>query len=102
METIICKDNDDLSMTAANIITETLHTTENPVLGLATGSTPERLYEILIDKCKAGDISFQHATTFNLDEYVGLAGDNVNSYRYYMDNKLFNHTRYPVVASDCL
>src|SRR5699024_2847293 len=42
-------------------------------------------------KCKAGDISFQHATTFNLDEYVGLAGDNVNSYRYYMDNKLFNH-----------
>lgn len=91
METIICKDNDDLSERAADIMEETLAKTENPVFGLATGSTPVRLYEILIERCKAGKISFQDATSFNLDEYVGLAGDDVNSYRYFMDTKLFRH-----------
>lgn len=82
--------NDALSMKAADIITDTLHTTENPVLGLATGSTPERLYEILIERCQSGEITFEHTSTFNLDEYVGLAADDINSYRYFMNQNLFN------------
>ena len=60
------------------------------VLGLATGSTPEALYRELIRRCRAGEISFAQATTFNLDEYVGLDGTHLQSYRYFMNSRLFD------------
>src|SRR5699024_11973872 len=53
--------------------------------------TPEKLYELLIEENKQGNVSFDHATSFNLDEYVGLDAIDVNSYRYFMDEHLFNH-----------
>jgi|SRR5699024_68304 len=90
MNIIKVENNEALSEKAADMIEDTLHAKENPVLGLATGSTPERLYEILQKRCHDGKVSFQHATTFNLDEYIGLAGDNPNSYRQFMNEKLFN------------
>lgn len=61
------------------------------VLGLATGSTPIRLYECLIRHYKQGEVSFRQARTFNLDEYLGLAGDHPQSYRHFMDQHLFEH-----------
>lgn len=91
MEIIVCKDNNELSSKAAELVGDILYQKENPILGLATGSTPERLYEILIEKNKQGDITFEHAASFNLDEYVGLAGTDPNSYQYFMDEHLFNH-----------
>lgn len=91
MKVLTFHSNEEMSKEAADMIANTLHTTEAPVLGLATGSTPERLYEILIERCKKGEITFQHASTFNLDEYVGLAGDDVNSYRHFMNENLFKH-----------
>jgi len=60
------------------------------VVCLATGGTMERLYEILRTEYK-DKIDWSKVVTFNLDEYVGLKPDNVNSYRYYMDTNLFNH-----------
>lgn len=55
--------------------------------GLATGSTPEPLYALMTES----DIDFSNATSINLDEYYGLAGDHPQSYRYFMNEKLFNH-----------
>lgn len=63
----------------------------NCVLGLATGSSPIELYKNLIAANKAQSVSFSDVTTFNLDEYLGLAGDHPQSYRYFMNNQLFNH-----------
>lgn len=91
MEIIKVKDNEALSQKAADMIAEVLETKADPVLGLATGSTPERMYEILVERQKNGELSFKNATTFNLDEYVGLSGDNDQSYRYFMNERLFNH-----------
>ncbi|MGO3728129.1 MAG: glucosamine-6-phosphate deaminase [Enterococcus viikkiensis] len=56
------------------------------VLGLATGSTPETLYQ----EMTSSDLDFSEMTSVNLDEYVGLAGDDVQSYRYFMNDQLFN------------
>lgn len=56
------------------------------VLGLATGRTMERVYA----KLTTCGVSFSSCTTFNLDEYVGLAADDVNSYRHYMHTHLFS------------
>lgn len=56
------------------------------VLGLATGSTPETLYK----EMTASDLDFTDMTSVNLDEYVGLGGEDDQSYRYFMNNQLFN------------
>lgn len=64
---------------------------KNCVLGLATGSTPEGVYTLLVEAYKQGKVSFKDVTTFNLDEYVGLADSHPQSYRYFMNNHLFLH-----------
>ena len=56
------------------------------VLGLATGSTPETLYQEMVKS----DVDFSHCVSINLDEYIGLSGDNDQSYRYFMNSHLFN------------
>lgn len=61
------------------------------VLGLATGSTPVRLYRELIRRHREEGISFARVQTFNLDEYYGLAGDHPESYRAFMQDQLFDH-----------
>ena len=63
----------------------------NAILGGATGSTPLGLYAELVRLNKAGEISFKDASSFNLDEYVGLDGTHDQSYRYFMDHNLFDH-----------
>ncbi len=80
-----------MSRKACELVAETINTIEKPILGLATGSTPEGLYQCLINKHKEEQLSFRHVTTFNLDEYVGLGSENPNSYRYFMNGKLFQH-----------
>lgn len=81
---------DELSKKAANIIAAQVISKPCSVLGLATGSTPLGTYEKLAEYNKAGDIDFSQVTSVNLDEYQGLKGDNDQSYRYFMDNNLFN------------
>lgn len=56
------------------------------VLGLATGSTPEGLYRLL----RESSLDFSAMTSVNLDEYVGIAPDNPQSYHYFMNQHLFN------------
>lgn len=65
------------------------------VLGLPTGSSPEGVYGRLIDAYKRGEVSFKNVVTFNMDEYVGLAPTNEQSYHYFMYNKFFNHVDIP-------
>ncbi|MFR3684729.1 MAG: glucosamine-6-phosphate deaminase [Enterococcus sp.] len=56
------------------------------VLGLATGSTPETLYK----EMTTSDLDFSDMTSVNLDEYVGLDGSDEQSYRFFMNDHLFN------------
>ena len=55
-------------------------------LGLATGSSPLEFYQRIVES----DLDFSNLTSVNLDEYVGLDGDNPQSYRYFMQENLFN------------
>lgn len=84
-------DYEAMSLRAARLIAA--HVLENPrcVLGLATGSTPIGLYQVLIDRCEKGILDFSQVRTVNLDEYVGLDGDHDQSYRYFMQHNLFDH-----------
>ncbi len=91
MNIIIKKSYDEMSKKAAELIKEQIIKKEDSVLGLATGSTPEGLYNELIRMNRENEIDFTKVSTFNLDEYVGIAEDNESSYNYYMNNILFNH-----------
>ncbi len=82
---------DHMSAMAANIIAAQMTLKPDSVLGLATGSTPIGTYKKLIEKNKAGDIDFAPIKTVNLDEYCGLDESNDQSYRYFMNDNLFNH-----------
>ncbi|RWR13497.1 glucosamine-6-phosphate deaminase [Siminovitchia fortis] len=59
-------------------------------IGLATGSTPLKLYE----KLRSMDIDVSHVTTVNLDEYVGLEPSDPQSYNYYMNEELFKYMNF--------
>ncbi|MBR5536331.1 MAG: glucosamine-6-phosphate deaminase [Clostridia bacterium] len=82
---------EELSRKAADIIASQILMKPNCVLGLATGSTPIGTYQNLVKKYQQGDLDFSTLTTFNLDEYLGLTGDHPQSYRYFMNDNLFNH-----------
>jgi glucosamine-6-phosphate deaminase len=66
------------------------------VLGLPTGGTPVPIYARLVERFQNGRCSFKHASTFNLDEYVGLGADHPASYAAYMRRHLFDHVDCPI------
>jgi len=81
---------EELSKKAAEIIKSQIVLKNDSVIGFATGSTPLGTYKELINMYKEG-LDFSDITTFNLDEYYGLPASDVNSYRYFMYNNLFDH-----------
>lgn len=87
----ILKDYDEMSRYAAAIVKDLITKKPDAIIGLATGSTPEGLYKNLIDMYNNKEISFKKVRTVNLDEYVGLEETHPQSYRYFMNDKLFNH-----------
>ncbi|MGN7401780.1 glucosamine-6-phosphate deaminase [Cytobacillus praedii] len=91
MKIIKVKDYEELSKHAASYIIEKVRKTPNMVLGLATGGTSEGTYQNMINDYKENHTSYKGITTFNLDEYIGLDGNNENSYRFFMDTHLFNY-----------
>ena len=91
MKIIHVSSYEELSRKAADMIASQILMKPNCVLGLATGSTPIGTYQNLVKKYQQGDLDFSTLTTFNLDEYLGLTGDHPQSYRYFMNDNLFNH-----------
>lgn len=85
------KTYEELSNHAAKIIADVVKSKKGAVLGLATGSTPVGTYKKLIEWNKNGELSFKDVTTVNLDEYCSLDGSHDQSYRYFMNDNLFNH-----------
>lgn len=89
MQVIIKKNYEEASQEAAKIMIEQVKNKPNSILGLATGSTPIRLYELMIEDCQKNNTSYKNIKTFNLDEYYGLDADHPQSYRYFMNTHLF-------------
>lgn len=95
MKLVIAVDYDDLSKQAARLIADEVKQRPDTVLGLATGGTPVGMYRELIAIHQKEGVDFSQATSFNLDEYVGLPGHHPQSYRAYMDENLFRHINLP-------
>lgn len=91
MELIIVKDSAELARVASGIIADQVRKKPDSVLGLATGSTPEDTYKLLVETYKKGEVDFSGVRTFNLDEYLGLSRDHNQSYYWFMQDRLFKH-----------
>lgn len=75
----------------ADLIRERQQIGKNVVLGLATGSTPTRVYDELVRLHNEDGLSFQNVITFNLDEYFPMQPDHLQSYVRFMGEQLFDH-----------
>ncbi len=91
MQIIICKNYDEVSQKASEIIISQLKKNPKSILGLATGSTPIGLYQKLIQAYKSKEISFKDVKSYNLDEYLGINRNHPESYFSFMHTNLFNH-----------
>jgi len=91
MKFIEVKTYEEMSKIAASIIASQIISKPNAVLGLATGSTPIGTYQKLVQWYESGYLDFSEITSVNLDEYYGLDGENDQSYRYFMNDNLFDH-----------
>ena len=90
MDVIIMPSAEEAAKLAAQFIAAAVTSDPEMVLGLATGSTQEPVYAELVRMHEEEGLDFSQLTTFNLDEYIGLEGDDPGSYRYFMDHHLFN------------
>lgn len=90
MEVIILEDAVSVAQAGAQRVCELVRKKPTAVLGLATGSTPIALYRELVRLHRDGEVSFRQVTTFNLDEYIGIAPDSPQSYRAFMRRELFD------------
>ncbi len=91
MEVIIRPTTESAVALTAAVLAADLKAKPNMVLGLATGRTMEAVYADLVKMHQNEDLDFSLVRSFNLDEYIGLSAENKNSYRYYMNDMLFNH-----------
>ncbi|MAU15588.1 MAG: glucosamine-6-phosphate deaminase [Muricauda sp.] len=95
IHTIIHGDSNEASLSVANEIASLIKQKQEQgtkaVLGLATGSTPVKVYEYLVKFHKEGRLSFKNVITFNLDEYFPIEPDSIHSYVRFMNEHLFNH-----------
>lgn len=91
MRIIVCENYEEMSEKSAKMFVSQIMLKPKSVIGLATGSTPIGLYDNLIKYNKSGDIDFSEVISFNLDEYYPISPDNNQSYRYFMNEHLFNH-----------
>lgn len=80
-----------MSRRAAEILAAEVIRRPDCVLGLATGSSPEGMYRYLVEWTKQGRLSFLQTRSVNLDEYKGLSPEHDQSYRYFMQDRFFNH-----------
>ena len=75
----------------AGVIEEKQARGEMAVLGLATGSSPIKIYKELVRLHKEEGLSFKNVVTFNLDEYFPMDPASEKSYFYFMHKHLFDH-----------
>ncbi|MCD4827573.1 MAG: glucosamine-6-phosphate deaminase [Acholeplasmataceae bacterium] len=90
MKIIKCTDYEDVSQKASELVIQQIKINPKSVLGLATGSTPIKLYDNLVKAYQRKEISFKNVLSYNLDEYIGINREHSQSYYQYMYKHLFS------------
>lgn len=91
MKVIIAESYEKECILAADMIERLVRAKPDCTLGLATGSSPVGMYKELARRCSDEGLDFSRVKSVNLDEYVGLEPTHDQSYRYFMNDNLFDH-----------
>ena len=84
------KSAEDMYRNLGEVIIRYIKQKPNAKIGLASGTTPEGLYNYLINKYKKGEVSFKNVKFFSIDGFCGLSKDDKNSYYYALTNTFLN------------
>jgi glucosamine-6-phosphate deaminase len=95
MKLTVFKNEEDLDQAAADSVIEVIKVNPEATIGLATGQTPVGLYQKLVQAHQNGKVSFKQVTTYNIDEYAGLAKDHPQSFYDFMKTHLFSKVDVP-------
>jgi glucosamine-6-phosphate deaminase len=90
VEIVIVPTAEAAATVVAGAVAAALDRRPEPVLGLATGSSPLPTYRLLVDGVRAGRLSFAHASAVLLDEYIGLPPDHPQAYRTFIRTHLLD------------
>ena len=90
MKLVITHSYEESAALCAEMMNEVFREKPDALMGLATGSTPIPVYEKMAEAHRAGTVDYSQARSINLDEYIGLAGSDPNSYLYFMRTNLFD------------
>jgi len=91
MQLLTVRDYLEMSLGAANIVSNAVTARPNLTICLPTGRTPKGMYRELVRRRRVEGLSFFDVIFFNLDEYVGLAPEHTQSFRSYLRRELFDH-----------
>ena len=99
INTIIYENSQEASYYVAqeiiSLVTQRQKERKKMVLGLATGSTPIKVYDYLVQAHKEQGVSFSNVISFNLDEYFPMDAESIHSYVRFMREHLFDHLDIP-------
>lgn len=87
----------ELSIVAAGMVADFVRSKRDAVLGLCTGETPVETYRRLISLHRDQGLDLSGVVTFNLDEYMGLGPEDLQSFNAFMHENLFDQVNTPPV-----
>ncbi len=91
MQIVVTKSHEESCAYAARIFCDLVREKPDCKLGLATGGTPVPMYKKLIEAYERGEVDLSRVRSVNLDEYCGIPETHPQSYRYFMNENLFDH-----------
>jgi glucosamine-6-phosphate deaminase len=94
MNLTVTNSYEQMSKEAASFLVRIMSQKEKVNIGLATGNTPTKLYEVLLGYLDQG-FSMNHVQFFNIDEYCGVTGKEPGTCRYYLEEHFFAKTAIP-------
>lgn len=90
IQTFVFDDRAEIARVVTDEVEQLLRRPSSAVLGLATGTTPLDTYREFGRRYRDEQLSFARATTFNLDEFLGLDAHHVQSFRRWTREQLFD------------
>lgn len=95
MKLIVTESYEQSAYLAARMMLDVVREKPDALLGLATGTTPVPVYRYMVEEVRQEKADFGKVRTINLDEYIGLDGEDPNSYLYFMRKHLLDACRIP-------
>lgn len=91
MKIIKVENYGEMSLRAGKVIWQHIKSKPDSVIVFPTGSTPEGMYSLFVERYNDGQDDWSKIIAFNLDEYIGIPKESITSYYSFMHNNFYDH-----------